>query len=124
MKTFHPDSTFCLCFPLLDMCAYLPCYPTLFFTGGSRPPRTKASVHHEDHVPRRIRRERGPRKHVLEYNEEMDRYVQRSVAAQQARDAKAVEAQKKEAAKAERPRKPGFTEFPPCLISHSLSTGK
>jgi hypothetical protein len=57
-------------------------------------------VHREDDVPRRIQRERGPRKHVLDYNEEKDRYVQRSVAAQQARDAKAMEAKKREAAKA------------------------
>jgi hypothetical protein len=64
------------------MFAHLPCYPTLFFTGGSRPSRTKASVHREDHVPHHIRMERGPRKHVLEYNEEKDRYVQRYVAAQ------------------------------------------
>jgi hypothetical protein len=45
---------------------------------------------------------------VLEYNEEKDRYVQRSVAAQQARDAKAMEAQNKEAAKAERAKKAQF----------------
>jgi hypothetical protein len=80
-ELFHPDFNCCLCFPLLDMCAYLPCYHILFFTGGSRHPRTKASVHHEGHVPRHVKWEKGPRKHVLEYNEEKDRFVQRSMAA-------------------------------------------
>jgi hypothetical protein len=64
-------------------------YP--LFHKWSHPPRTKASVHHEDHVPHHVRRETGLRKHVLEYNEYTDRFVERYVAAQQARDAKAVE---------------------------------
>jgi hypothetical protein len=81
-------------------------------------------MHCEDHVPPRIPRERGLRKHVLQYNEEKDRYVQRSVAAQQAHDAKAMEAKRKEAAKAERAKKPGLTGLPLCLISHSQSIGQ
>jgi hypothetical protein len=52
---------------------------------------------------------------VLEYNEEKDRYVQRSMAAQQDRDAKAVEAQKKEAAKAERAKKAQFDRISTVL---------
>jgi hypothetical protein len=52
---------------------------------------------------------------VLEYNEEKDRYVQRSVAAQQARDAKAVEAEKKEAMKAERAKKARFDKITTVL---------
>jgi hypothetical protein len=52
---------------------------------------------------------------VLEYNEEKDRYVQRSVAAQQARDAKAMEAEKKEAAKAERAKKARFDRITTVL---------
>jgi hypothetical protein len=72
-------------------------------------------MHHEDHVPHRIRWERGPRKHVLDYNEEKDKYVQRSVAAQQARDAKAVEAEKKEAAKAGRAKKARFDRITTVL---------
>jgi hypothetical protein len=64
------------------MCAYPPCFPIICFTSGSRPPRTKASLHREDPVPRRVRRERGPRKHVLEYDEDKDKFVQRFVAAQ------------------------------------------
>jgi hypothetical protein len=65
-------------------------------------------LHLEDHVPHLVRRERGPRKHVLEYDEDKDNFLQRSVAAQQARDAKAMEAQKKEASKAERAKKAWF----------------
>jgi hypothetical protein len=72
-------------------------------------------VHHEDHVPRRVRRERGLRKHVLEYNEEKDKFVQRSVGAQQARDAKAVEAQRKEAAMVERAKKDRFDRITTVL---------
>jgi hypothetical protein len=72
-------------------------------------------VHREDHVPRHIRWERGPRKHVLEYNEDKDRYVQRFVAAQQARDAKAMEVEKKEAAKAERAKKARFDRITTVL---------
>jgi hypothetical protein len=72
-------------------------------------------VHCEDHVTRRIRRERGPRKHVLEYNEEKDRYVERSVATQRARDAKALEAEKREAAKAERAKKSQFDRITTVL---------
>jgi hypothetical protein len=72
-------------------------------------------MHHEDHVPHRIQRERGPRKHVLEYNEEKDRYVERQVAAQQARDAKALEAKKREAAKAERAKKAWFDRITTVL---------
>jgi FtsZ-binding cell division protein ZapB len=52
---------------------------------------------------------------VLEYNEEKDRYVQRSVAAQQARDAKAMEAKKREAAKVERAQKAWFDSITTVL---------
>jgi hypothetical protein len=52
---------------------------------------------------------------VLEYNEEKDRYVQRSVAAQQARDAKAMEAKKREAAKVERAKKAWFDSITTVL---------
>jgi hypothetical protein len=52
---------------------------------------------------------------VLEYNEEKDRYVQRSVAAQQARDAKAMEAEKKEVAKAESAKKAQFDRITTVL---------
>jgi hypothetical protein len=52
---------------------------------------------------------------VLEYNEDKDRRVQRSVAAQQARDAKAVEAQRKEATKAERAKKARFDRISTVL---------
>jgi hypothetical protein len=72
-------------------------------------------MHREDHVPHRVRRERGPRKHVLEYNEEKDRYVQSSMAAQQARDAKSVEPKKREAAKAERAKKAQFDRITTVL---------
>jgi hypothetical protein len=52
---------------------------------------------------------------VLEYNEEKDIYVQRSIAAQQARDAKAVEAEKREAAKAEMAKKARFDRITTVL---------
>jgi septal ring factor EnvC (AmiA/AmiB activator) len=52
---------------------------------------------------------------VLQYNEENYRYVQRSMAAQQARDAKAMEAQRKEAVKAERAKKARFDRISSVL---------
>jgi hypothetical protein len=52
---------------------------------------------------------------VLDYNAEKEKYVQRSVAAQQARDAKAMEAEKKEAAKAERAKKARFDRIDTVL---------
>jgi hypothetical protein len=61
-----------------------------------------------DKVSHRARIERGPQKHVLEYNEEKNSFVQCSLAAQQACDAKAVEESKKEAARAERAKKARF----------------
>jgi hypothetical protein len=52
---------------------------------------------------------------VLEYNEEKERYVQRSVTTSQARDAKVAEAQKKEAVKAERAKKAWFDKITTVL---------
>jgi hypothetical protein len=52
---------------------------------------------------------------VLEYHEEKDRYVQRSMAAQQARDTNVVEAQRKETAKAERAKKARFDRISTML---------
>jgi hypothetical protein len=100
---------------------YHPCLDILCFIGGSHPPRTKASLHREDHVPRCLRREIGPQKHVMQYDEEKDKFVQRSMADQQARDARAVEAQKKEVAKAERAKKARFDRIVTML---DLSNGE
>jgi hypothetical protein len=104
-----------LLFSISWTCLLIPCYHLSNFIGGSCPPRTKASLKRSDKVSRRARIERGPQKHVLEYNEEKNSFVQCSVAAQQACDAKAVEESKKEQ------RRLGSIGLSLCLISHLLS---